>query len=396
MGFSRDEEPVTRSGGEDAFRFEVSVVLPCLNEEATIGVCLDKIQAVFRERKIRGEMIVVDNGSTDRSVAIVEARGPDVRLFFEPRRGYGSALRRGIQEARGRFVIMGDADDTYDFLEIPAFIDRLREGCDLVIGSRFRGTILPGAMSWSHRHIGNPLLSGLLRVLFGGTVSDAHCGLRGFRREAYDLMGLSTSGMEFASEMVIHALKKRLRIAEVPVTYKPRKGVSKLSGLRDAWRHIRFMLIYSPAHLFIIPGLVIFLASLALTIRLGFGPIRLFGRSWDIHVMVLTTISTFLGWEIINLGLAAKVFARRISLEESRFTKGLLSAVTLERGILFGLALILMGLAVFAYVFWIWARSDFGSLTQVKPLLLSLTFIVMGVQTIFTSFFASLLQIEYR
>jgi hypothetical protein len=156
------------------------------------------------------------------------------------------------------------------------------------------------------------------------------------------------------------------------------------------------MLIYSPAHLFIIPGLVIFLASLALTIRLGFGPIRLFGRSWDIHVMVLTTISTFLGWEIINLGLAAKVFARRISLEESRFTKGILSAVTLERGILFGLALILIGLAVFAYVFWIWARSDFGGLTQVKPLLLSLTFIVMGVQTIFTSFFASLLQIEYR
>jgi glycosyltransferase involved in cell wall biosynthesis len=375
---------------------EVSVVLPCLDEEASIGACVEKIQGVFSEQKIDGEIIVVDNGSKDRSVSIVQSKYPDVRLMTEPERGYGAALRRGIDSARGKYVIIGDADGTYDFLEIPKFIDLLRRGDDLVMGSRLKGKILPGAMTWSHLHLGNPILSGALKLFFGGNVSDSHCGLRGFTKAAYDEMGLRTTGMEFASEMVIHSLIKKLKIAEVPITYYPRQGKSKLLGFRDAWRHVRFMLIYSPGYLFLLPGVALFLASLAATVRLAFGPLELFGRPWDIHVMVLTSMFTFLGWQIILLGLAAKSYAHAVSLPLGPAAKKMLSVLTLERSLALGLALIVLGVLVFGYVFYIWARSNFGGLTQVKALLLCLTFIVMGVQTIFTSFFRSLLQIKSR
>ena len=254
---------------------EVSVVLPCLNEEASVGACIEKILAVFSEQKIDGEIIVVDNGSTDQSVPIIRSEYPSVRLLSEPERGYGAAVRRGIDSARGTSIIMGDADGTYDFLEIPKFVDLLRQGYDLVMGSRLKGKILPGAMRWSHRRIGNPILSGALKLFFGGDTSDSHCGLRGFTKAAYDKMGLQTTGMEFASEMVIHSLIKELKIAEVPITYYPRRGESKLLGFRDAWRHIRFMLIYSPGYLFLLPGFALFLASLAATVRLAFGPLEL-------------------------------------------------------------------------------------------------------------------------
>jgi len=375
---------------------EVSVVLPCLNEEASVGACIGKILAVFSEQKIDGEIIVVDNGSTDQSVPIIRSEYPSVRLLSEPERGYGAAVRRGIDSARGTSIIMGDADGTYDFLEIPKFVDLLRQGYDLVMGSRLKGKILPGAMRWSHRRIGNPILSGALKLFFGGDTSDSHCGLRGFTKAAYDKMGLQTTGMEFASEMVIHSLIKELKIAEVPITYYPRRGESKLLGFRDAWRHIRFMLIYSPGYLFLLPGFALFLASLAATVRLAFGPLELFGRGWDIHVMVLTSMSTFLGWQIVLLGFAAKSFAYTISLPLGPATKKMLSVLTLERSLALGLALIVLGVLVFGYVFYIWARSNFGGLTQVKALLLCLTFIVMGVQTIFVSFFRSLLQIKSR
>lgn len=378
------------------YKYELSVVLPCLNEEESIGICVEKISQVFSEQNVSGEIIVVDNGSTDRSVEIIKNKYSSVKLFFEQERGYGSALRHGIEKTQGKYIIMGDMDDTYDFLEIPKLLQSLRQGYDLVMGSRFRGKILPGAMTWSHRYIGNPILSGMLKLFFGGNISDAHCGLRGFSKEAYKKMGAHTTGMEFASEMVIHALKKKLKITEVPITYYSRKGESKLSSFRDAWRHIRFMLIYSPGYLFLFPGLILFLLSFFTTVKLVFGPIYFLGRGWDIHVMVFASMFTLLGWQILNLGFAAKVFAHAISLEEDGFIIKIGKLITLERALLLGIVIAVVGISIFSYVFYIWVKANFGELTQVKKALLGLILVVMGLQTFFTAFFTSMIQVKYR
>jgi len=373
---------------------EISVVIPCLNEEKTIEACIRKAKAGFERAGLGGEVIVVDNGSTDASVEISRREG--ARVLFETRKGYGSALRRGIDEAYGKYIIMGDGDDTYDFSIADKFVAPLRQGYDLVMGSRFKGEILPGAMSWSHRYVGNPILSGILRLFFGGAVSDSHCGLRGFTKESYEKMNLHTTGMEFASEMVIHALKKKLKIAEIPITYYPRKGESKLSSLRDAWRHMRFMLLYSPGYVFLWPGLAIFITSFIAFARLLAGPVMLFGRPWDLHVMVFCSLFTLLGWQILHLGHAAKLFAHAIALEEDPATRKILDMITLERSLVTGLVFILAGTAGIAYIVYVWAQNDFGPLAQVKTGLFSLTLIVMGIQTIFTAFLSSMLNIKYR
>ncbi len=373
---------------------EVSVVIPCLNEEKTIAACVGKAKNAISAAGLDGEVVVADNGSTDRSVEI--ARDAGARVVFEARKGYGNALRRGIEESTGAYVVMGDGDDTYDFSVVPAFVQRLKEGFDLVMGTRFRGTILPGAMTWSHRYIGNPILSGMLRVFFGGEVSDSHCGLRAFTREAYRTMDLHTTGMEFASEMVIHGLKKKLRVAEIPLTYYPRKGESKLSSFRDAWRHMRFMLVYSPGYLFVGPGAVIFAVSFLASVRLMFSPVYFFGRPWDIHVMVFTATFALLGWEILNLGLVAKTFAHKIALEEDVLTARFLNVISLERSLVFGSGLVVAGLAVIGYIFLVWAQSSFGELSQVKTALFALMLVVMGLQTMFAAFLMSMLQIKYR
>ncbi|MHB9155925.1 MAG: glycosyltransferase family 2 protein [Endomicrobiales bacterium] len=373
---------------------EVSVIIPCLNEEKTIEPCVRKAREAFGRSGVEGEVVVVDNGSRDRSIELATAAG--ARVVSETRKGYGSALRRGIEEAQGNYLVMGDGDDTYDFTQLDAFISLLRQGHDLVMGSRFRGKILPGAMTWSHRYIGNPILSGMLRLFFGGGVSDSHCGLRAFTKEAYRKMDLHTTGMEFASEMVIHSLKKKLRITEVPITYYPRKGESKLDSFRDAWRHMRFMLIYSPGYLFLLPGMFLFLLSFAASARLLVSPIHLLGRSWDIHVMVFSSMFALLGWQVLSIGLVAKSFAHLISLEEGRFEKSILGFITLERSLVFGLSLVLLGLLIAGYIICIWVQSDFGPLAQVKTGIFSLTLIVMGLQTVFTAFLSSMLQIKYR
>jgi glycosyltransferase involved in cell wall biosynthesis len=373
---------------------DVSVVIPCLNEESAIAVCIRKAQESFRRANLTGEVVVVDNGSTDRSVEI--ARGCGARVLAEARKGYGSALRKGIDEAYGTYIVMGDGDDTYDFSDIDRFVAVLREGYDLVMGSRFKGKILPGAMTWSHRYIGNPILSGMLRLFFGGGVSDAHCGLRAFTKDAYRKMELHTTGMEFASEMVIHALKKKMRIAELTITYYPRQGESKLASFRDAWRHMRFMLLYSPGYLFLLPGAVIFLVSLAATVRLSFGEIFMFGRGWDIHPMVFSSMFSLLGWQVVNLGITAKVFAYTTGLEEENWVGKMIRLITLERVLLFGVLLIVTGIAVIGYIFCVWALNDFGALREIKAGLLALILTVMGLQSIFTAFLTSMLQIKYR
>ncbi|OGS20859.1 MAG: hypothetical protein A2252_00475 [Elusimicrobia bacterium RIFOXYA2_FULL_39_19] len=382
---------------------EISVVLPCLNEEETIGACIEKSKKAFEECKMEGEVIVVDNGSTDKSVEISLALG--ARVVKEEEKGYGSALRRGIEESKGYYIVMGDADDTYDYLEMPKFIKFLKLGYDLVMGSRFKGEILPGAMTWSHRYIGNPILSGMLRLFFGGTVSDSHCGLRAFTKDAYKKMNLHTTGMEFASEMVIHSMKKKLKITEVTITYYPRKGESKLSSLRDAWRHMRFMLLYSPNNLFLLPGALMFLIGTIASIKLLFGPIYLAGRTYDIHVMMFSGLLMILGWQIFNIGITAKIYAHQIGLEESSFTTMLITKFSLERSMLLGGIFLLTGLGIGVYVLTVWVQGGFGfgaivpaaaKWAQLKTTLLSLVFITLGIQTIFSAFLSSMLQIKYK
>ncbi|MCS7231153.1 MAG: glycosyltransferase family 2 protein [Elusimicrobiota bacterium] len=375
---------------------ELSVILPCLNEENSIEICIKKIKDIFKKENINGEIIVVDNGSTDRSVEIIKKHS-DVKLLFETQKGYGAALRKGIDNAEGKYIIMGDADNTYDFYEIPKFLEKLKEGYDLVMGSRFKGKILKNAMSWSHRYIGNPLLSGMLRLFFGGNISDAHCGLRAFTKEAYQKMNLRTTGMEFASEMVIHALKKNLKITEIPITYYPRIGESKLSSFRDAWRHIRFMLLYSPDYLFLLPGLVFLI--IGLTISLGIlirGHILLLGRSWGVHVLFFSSIITLIGWQILNIWLSAKAFTHSIGLEDNKFIKKLLTILNLERILLFGLSLFLGGIVGLLYIIYIWAKTNFGPLEELRLGIFSLMIAAMGIQTIFGAFLSSVVQIKYQ
>lgn len=374
----------------------VSVILPCLNEEKSIGICIEKILDVFKKYSIDGEIIVVDNGSTDNSINVVKQYN-NVKLLFEPQKGYGSALRKGIDNAEGKYVIMGDADNTYDFYEIPKFLEKLKEGYDLVIGSRFKGKILKGAMSWSHRYIGNPILSGMLRLFFGGNVSDAHCGLRAFTKEAYKKMNLKTTGMEFASEMVIHALKKKLKIAEIPIVYYPRIGESKLSSFRDAWRHIRFMLLYSPDYLFLLPGTLLLVVGFGISLVILLkGYLSLLGRLWGVHVLFFSSVLALIGWQIINIWFAAKIYVHNIGLEESTFAKKLFKFLTLERILLLGLLITFFGILGLGYIFYLWAKTKFGELEQLRLGIFSVTIIGMGIQTIFGAFLSSVIQIKYR
>ncbi len=372
----------------------VCLVIPCLNEEKTIEATIKKAMLGFDKLGLPGEVVVVDNGSTDKSVEISKKSG--ARVVFQQERGYGSALRKGIEEAYGKYIVMGDADDTYDFSELDKFVKLLQQGYDLVMGSRFRGKILPGAMSWSHRYIGNPILSGILRILFGGKVSDSHCGLRAFTKDAYNRMGLQTTGMEFASEIVIHALKRKLKITELPITYYPRKGESKLVGLRDAWRHTRFMLLYSPNYLFLLPGLILFIPGLIFIVGILFGPVHFLGRDWGIHVMVFASMLTILGWQILSLGLCAKSYALNIGLEESPRTKWLLKVFSIELAAGISLLMILAGIVLIIYILIVWTKNQFGELSQVKTALFAVTLIVVGLQTIFSAFLTSMLQIKYR
>ena len=373
---------------------DVTLVIPCINEEQTIEACIRKAQASFSRSKLDGEIIVVDNGSTDKTIEISEKAGAVV--IKETVKGYGSALRRGIEAAKGKYIVMGDGDDTYDFTGIDKFAAKLKEGYDLVMGSRFKGKILPGAMTWSHRYIGNPILSGMLRLFFGGTITDSHCGFRAFTKEAYRRMNLHTIGMEFASEMVIHCLKKKLKIAEIPITYYPRLGESKLDSFKDAWRHIRFMLLYSPGYLFLVPGLLIFLICFCATVKLVFSPIYAFGRFWDVHPMVFCAIFTLLGWQILSIGIAAKAYAYEIGLDQDVFLRNFIKCITLEKSLLIGMGMILIGVSLMFYIYFSWAKNNFGELTEVKTGILALMFTSMGFQTIFAAFLRSMLQIAYK
>jgi glycosyltransferase involved in cell wall biosynthesis len=374
---------------------EVSVVLPCLNEEQTIGECVNKIKEVFAREGIKGEIIVADNGSLDRSAEIARSLGAVV--VFESQRGYGAAYLRGLKEAKGKYIVIGDSDNTYDFFDIPKFLTALKQGCDFVIGSRFKGRILKGAMSWSHRYIGNPILSGICRVFFHTRLSDIHCGMRAFTFEAYRRMQLMTSGMEFATEMVVSALMNNLKIQEIPINYHLRKGESKLMPLADAWRHIRFMLLFCPVWLYFVPGMTGFILGMGGLLILARGPFLFLGHYWDIHVMVLTSIVCILSYQVLHLGVYAHTYALRQGfLKYDRLTLFFKRHFNLERGILLGGFFFIFGLGINAFIFIEWLQKHFGALYRIRESILAMTLIVIGLQTVFSSFFISLLFVERK
>jgi len=358
---------------------EISIVMPCLNEEATIGACVEKAREGIRRMAVSGEIVVADNGSTDRSVALAQSLG--ARVIRVTKRGYGAAYRGGIAAARGRLIVMGDSDDTYDFTVIDQLVAPLAQGADLVLGSRLLGDIAPGAMPWLHRYIGNPVLSATLNFFFHTRISDTHSGLRAFSRATYDRLGLRTSGMEFASEMLIAAAREGCRIVEVPIVYHARAGESKLRSFRDGWRHLRLLLIYSPTHLFTWPGVTMAAVGLAFLLALARGPIRVGPAFFDYHFMFVGSLLAMLGTQVAALG----VFARSALKAPSWFT--------LERGLVVGGVLFAIGLTINVSIFLEWVGSGFGPLSAVRRAILGLTFMVVGAQVGFSSFYLDLLRL---
>ena len=372
---------------------EVSVILPCLDEEKTIGSCISKAREALDKEGLRGEIIVVDNGSQDRSGEIAASLG--ARVIREEQRGYGAAYLRGLKDAQGQYFIIGDSDGTYDFYEIPKFMKLLREGYDFVIGSRFKGQIKKGAMPWPHRYIGNPLLSGMCRLFFRTKLSDIHCGIRAFNRRAYEKMRLRTKGMEFATEMAVAALQNNLRISEVGVSYYPRLGKSKLNPWFDAWRHIRFMLFYCPVWLYFIPGMIGFILGITMLLVLLKGPVLFLGRYWDMHVMIFASSLCILSYQVLNIGIYAHTFAiRQGLLKYDALTLFFKRYFNLERGIVLGAVLFIVGFGINIWIFAEWFLRHFGALYRIRESIFAMTLLIIGIQTFFSSFFISLLFLE--
>jgi glycosyltransferase involved in cell wall biosynthesis len=374
----------------DAERLHVSVVIPCLNEEENIEECVRSALAAMETAGIRGEVVVADNDSEDRSAELAAAAG--ARVVHEPRRGYGSAYLAGFAAARGEYIVMGDADLTYDFDEIPRFVEKLDAGAELVMGDRMKN-IHPGAMPWHHRYIGNPVLTGILNGFFRTGVSDAHCGMRALRRDVLPRLDLRTTGMEFASEMVIRASKEKLRIAEFPIEYHPRGGESKLSSWRDGWRHLRFLLVHSPTHLFILPGAI--LAALgALISVLVLSQVHIFGRSWDLHTMIAGALLTIIGTQVVALGLAAHAYGKYFMGEKDPWFDRMRDRFSLEHGLLLGGAIALVGLVLGAIIVGEWFSRDFAALSEQRLAVGAATLLIVGVQIFFSSFLLSILGLR--
>jgi glycosyltransferase involved in cell wall biosynthesis len=372
----------------------ISVVIPCLNEEQAVGQVVDKAFEGIRRSGRPGEVIVVDNGSSDSSAEAAAARGATV--VSEPRRGYGAAYLAGLEVARGEYVVMADADDTYPLDELKQFVDGLAGGEDLVIGSRFKGTIHGDAMPFLNRFVGNPVLTGLLNVLFGVKVSDAHCGMRAVRQDALRVLDLHSTGMEFASEMVFKAYRRGLAVSELPIDYFPRVGESKLNRFGDAWRHVRFMLLYSPSWLYLVPGAILLLLGIAGMLVLAAGPIDVFGRSWQIHTMLGFLAMTLIGAQVIQLGVFARTYARVRIGERDRLLERLGRHLTLEHGLLLGGALCFASFAGLAVVGIEWASNGFGALGRAYETALLATCLGLGIQIIFAAFFLALLTMPLR
>jgi glycosyltransferase involved in cell wall biosynthesis len=370
----------------------VSVVIPCLNEEENVERCVSAAIEALRAAQLAGEVIVVDNASEDRSAELALAAG--ARVISEPRRGYGSAYLAGFAAARGAYIVMADADLTYDFNEIPNFVAKLESGAQLVMGNRM-DNIKPGAMPWLHRYIGNPLLTGTLNLFFRTGVRDAHCGMRALRRDVLDTLDLRTTGMEFASEMVIRASKENLAISEVDIVYHPRGGESKLSSFRDGWRHLRFLLVHSPTYLFILPGALLAVLGTLISV-LVVAHLDIFGRSWDIHALIGGALFTIIGTQVLALGLCAHAYGTYFMGEKDGWFDAMRARFRLEHGLAIGGVIIVGGFVTGLVIVIQWIDHGFGALGLNKLAVLAFELLVVGLQVFFSSFLLSILGLRRR
>jgi glycosyltransferase involved in cell wall biosynthesis len=376
---------------------ELTILMPCLNEAETLATCISKAQAFLRRTGIQGEVVIADNGSTDGSQEIARQLGAVVVPVAQ--RGYGAALAGGIEAARGRYVIMGDADDSYDFSALDAFVAELRKGADLVMGNRFRGGIAPGAMPWHHRYIGNPVLSFIGRLFFRTSIGDFHCGLRGFSRAAVQGLYLRTTGMEFASEMVVKATQAHLVVREVPTTLSKdgRSRPPHLRSFRDGWRHLRFLLLFSPRWLFLYPGAALLWMGLVVGGVLLPGPVRYGSVTFDIHTFLVAALCIIVGLQSISFAVIGRRFASRYGfIPRSDSYDRFLEALTLERILLVSAALMLIGLGALVWGLGEWAARDFGDLdsnTTMRPAILAMTALVSGFQMMMSGFMSSMINI---
>jgi Glycosyl transferase family 2 len=380
---------------------ELTILMPCLNEAETLARCIAKARAGLERAGVGGEVLIADNGSTDDSVSIAEKAG--ARVVHVADKGYGSALRGGIEAARGKWVIMGDADDSYDFSAIEGFVAKLREGYELVMGCRLPsggGVIKPGAMPWKNRWIGNPSLSFMGRLFFRSPARDFHCGLRAFTKEGYRKMELRTTGMEFASEMVIKATLKSLRITEVPITLYPdgRSRRPHLKPWRDGWRHLRFMLIFSPRWLFLMPGLALAVLGMAAGVMLTVAPVRVGNVEFSTGTLAVACMAVIIGAQLISFAFFTKVFAIGEGLlpQDPKLSR-VFKTFTLEKGICTGLAVLFLALALLGHALWVWKRAGYGVLSyadNMRRLIPAVTLLVLGIQGCFYSFFLSVLGLK--
>ncbi len=371
---------------------EFSIVIPCLNEAKTLPIVVEKALLSFKRLGIHGEVVVADNGSTDGSVAVAGRHG--ARVVHCPQKGYGNALIAGFSAAKGKYLIMGDADDSYNFEEIDGFVSSLREGYDLVMGSRFKGHIQEGAMPFLHRYLGTPVLTFLLNLFFGTKISDCNCGMRGLSKEAFEKLKLEAQGMEFASEMIIKAGILHLKIQEIAVTlYQDKRGRKPhLNTWRDGWRHLKFMLLYAPNFLFIYPGVVAFVIGSVLTLTQFNGPFTLGPVFWDIHMMILGLTLSLLGVFVFQMGMIIKL----LSSLQHYYTRDRLvqwlKKVSLEKQLVAGIFFVLVGLGIDGYIFWVWIGHDFKDIFMPQKAIVSLYFLFIGLSLIFFGFFRAILD----
>jgi len=380
---------------------ELSIVMPCLNEARTLTICVQKAKSFLEHNRVKGEIIVADNGSTDGSQDI--ARKAGARVVEVTEKGYGAALAGGIAAAEGRFVIMGDSDDSYDFTALLPILEKLREGNELVIGNRFKGGIAKGAMPWMNRYIGNPVLSALGKLFFKIPIGDFHCGLRGFNRAAITRLELVTTGMEYASEMIVRAALHGLRIAQVPVTLSPdgRGRKPHLHPWRDGWRHLRFLLLYSPRWLYLYPGIAMILIGAIIAGLLLPGPVMIAdGVGLDVHTLLIASMGILVGVQSITFGFIARIYAIKNGIlpDNHRYEK-FFANLTLERMLLLAAVLILIGLAGVGWAAQLWSAKNFGALdyrNMMRILIVAVTCIVAGLQLGFAAFLLGVMQIKHR
>ncbi|MGA2418341.1 MAG: glycosyltransferase family 2 protein [Candidatus Staskawiczbacteria bacterium] len=372
---------------------EISIILPCKNEEQALPFCLKQIEETIKKNNRSAEIIVSDS-STDKSPEI--AKKENVVLVKHNKEGYGAAYLEAFKIAKGKYIFMADADASYDFKEIPNFIKQLENGFDMVIGNRFAKKIREDAMTFSHKYIGNPILSFILRLFFGAKIRDSQCGMRAIKKEALEKLNLQTTGMEFASEMLVKAIKNNLKIKELPIDYYPRIGKSKMKSFPDAWKHIRFMLLYSPLFLFFIPGLIIFLSGIISLFLFYFYSPVIFGIRLYSHPMFLSSLLVIIGYQLITFAAFAKIYSITHLKEESATFENLFKYITIERACVFGLLIMASGFIIYLVIATKWLASGFGSLDEVKNSIVALTLLTIGAQTIFSSFMLSILGIKEK